>query len=718
MSRLFDTIVIVDWSSRGTPSPAVKSPDAIWIAVHGGLRGIAEPPEYFRTRLSAMSWLGDLLAGERAAGRRVLAGFDFPFGYPRGFALAVTGRAEALAVWAHLADLIEDGADNANNRFHVAARLNASLPGTGPFWGRPETLDLVDLPARGSLRRDNPFPERRIVEQAVRAAQPCWKLYTTGAVGGQMLTGLPALERLRRDPRLSGAVAVWPLETGLAVPRMPIVLAEVYPSLVAATVPPGGIKDQAQVRAAAAAFAALDASGDLAPLFAAAPGATPADRAIVAREEGWILGAGHETALRAAGAMPALRNDCFALPPGIDWVPVDDALARLRDGLAPTAPVETLRVELAGGRILAGPVIARRAHPPFANAAVDGYGFAHGSLGPGPHLLALAPGRAAAGAPYPGAVPPGSAVRILTGAMLPPGVDTIVLDEDAGRETGAVRFAQGLRAGANTRALGEDIAAGHAILPAGHRLMPQDLGTAVSAGVAEMRVHRRLRVGVLSTGDEVRPAGSAAAPHEIFDANRPMLLEMIRRWDMAAVDLGHAADTQGAVAAAFDRGAAETDAVLATGGASAGDEDHVSRLLRDRGALATWRIAVKPGRPLALGVWSGVPVFGLPGNPVAAFVCALIFARPALGLLAGGPWRSPRGHLLPAAFEKSKKPGRREYLRARPTEAGSVEVFASEGSGRISGLTWARGLVELDEAARTIRPGDAVRYLPFAEFDL
>lgn len=417
-------------------------------------------------------------------------------------------------------------------------------------------------------------------------------------------------------------------------------------------------------------------------------------------------------------ATPPLRNDCFALPPGVNWVPVHEALKRLRDSLGPVAPLETAPLEAAGGRILAADVAARRAHPPYANSAVDGYGFAAASLAPGAQDLPLALGRAAAGAPFAGAVPSGQALRVLTGAMLPAGVDTVVLEEDVARMEASVRFERVPKPGANTRPLGEDVPAGTPILRAGRRLAAQDLALAASVGLGALPVRAPLRVGVLSTGDELRPAGSPALDHEIYDANRPMLLEMLRRWDMTPIDLGQAPDDAEAVAAALDRGAGAAQAIVTTGGASAGDEDYVSRLLRSRGALQTWRIAVKPGRPLALGLWRGVPVFGLPGNPVAAFVCALIFARPALGLLAGTGWTAPRALTLPAAFAKSKKPGRREYLRARLTPEGAVEAFASEGSGRVSGLAWATGLAEIEDGARDIRPGDPIRYLPFADFGL
>ncbi|MFN3937261.1 MAG: gephyrin-like molybdotransferase Glp, partial [Gemmobacter sp.] len=414
---------------------------------------------------------------------------------------------------------------------------------------------------------------------------------------------------------------------------------------------------------------------------------------------------------------PRFADDCFALPPGIDWVPVDIALDRLRGALRVVAGTETVAVAAAAGRILARDAVARRSNPPAANAAVDGYGFGHAALGPAPHRLPLVAGRAAAGRPYQGRVPPGAALRILTGAILPEGVDTVVLDEDCTADGGAVAFAGPVRTGANTRRAGEDVAAGSPALPAGHRLRPPDLALLAALGVAEVKVHRPLRVAVLSTGDEIEADAAADAPaHRIFDANRPMLLSLLRGWGYEVLDLGAAPDDAAAIRRRLDRGAAEADALLTSGGASAGDEDHLSRLLRDAGHLSSWRIALKPGRPLALGLWCGVPVFGLPGNPVATFTCALLFARPALSLMAGAGWAEPLAFTVPAAFAKRKRAGRREFLRARLDAAGAAEVFASEGSGRISGLAWATGLVELPDGAVEVRPGDPVRFLPYSGF--
>ncbi|MAQ83641.1 MAG: molybdopterin molybdenumtransferase MoeA [Maritimibacter sp.] len=413
---------------------------------------------------------------------------------------------------------------------------------------------------------------------------------------------------------------------------------------------------------------------------------------------------------------PPLKDDCFALPPGVAWTPVDDALARLRDRLQAVTAAETVPLARAAGRFLAEDVLAARSNPPMPNSAVDGYGFAAASVGEGVQIMPLVPGRSAAGEPLPGAVPAGHAVRILTGAVLPEGVDTVILQEDVTAEDGKIAFRGPVKPRANTRKAGEDVAAGELLLAQGTRLRPAEIAILAATGVHTVPVRAPLRVGVLSTGDEIRAVGEDALPHQIWDANRPMLLSLLRGWGLTAVDLGHAPDDRAALAALLDRGAGTVDVILTSGGASAGDEDHVSALLSETGTMDLWRIAIKPGRPLALGLWQGVPVFGLPGNPVAAFVCTLVFGAPALRLLAGGNWRLPVALTVPAAFSKSKKPGRREYLRARLNDTGAAEVFRSEGSGRISGLSWAEGLVELPDGAVDVAPGDPVRYLPFASF--
>jgi len=710
----FDRIAIFDWSAASRPK---RGKDSIWLGL-AGPEGVTA--ENLPTRAEAEARLVELVDKALTAGERLLIGGDLIFGFPRGFAGALTGKAEALSVWAWLAARLEDGPNNANNYRAVAALANATFPGDGPFWGNAAKAEVPGLPRRKPAMPDA-LSEYRETDLACRAPgvnpTSVWQLAGAGAVGAQSLTGLPVLQRLRT--RFGEAVSVWPFEP----PDSPVVLAEVYLSLLSPEVRalcaenPAMVPDEAQVRLLAQALLALSQSDALAPLFAV-------DRppALLA-EEGWTLGAGQQMELRAAlpatRTPPRLRNDCFAMPQGVDWVPVDAALEKLRAALQPVATRQTLPTTQAAGRILADDCTARRSNPPRPNAAVDGYGFAHAATGAGPQRLPLLKGRAAAGQPYEGAVPQGAAIRILTGAILPEGVDTVVLEEDTALDGAAVIFDGPAKPGANTRDAGEDVAEGALALPAGHRLRAPDLALLSALGIPEVEVFRPLRVGVLSTGDEIIPSpATPAAPHQIWDANRPMLLSLARGWGYEAVDLGHVRDDAAKIEKRLNAGAAKADVILTSGGASAGDEDHVSALLRRKGTLSSWRIAVKPGRPLALAMWDGTPVFGLPGNPVAALVCTLVFARPALSLMAGAGWLGPQGFTVPAAFSKAKKPGRREFLRARLNAEGAAEVFKSEGSGRISGLSWATGLVELPDGAMQVTPGTPVRFIPYASFGL
>lgn len=405
-------------------------------------------------------------------------------------------------------------------------------------------------------------------------------------------------------------------------------------------------------------------------------------------------------------------NDCFALPPGVDWTPVDEALAALKASAQPIVGDEQVPLAEALGRILSADVIAKINHPIHANAAVDGYAFAHASYLAGP--MRIVSGRSAAGAPFEGIVKPGEAVRILTGGVIPDGADTVMLDEDSRIEDGLLHAPTGLKPGANRRKAGENAKAGASALAAGARLTPQALSHAAAAGLTQVCVYNRLRVAILSTGDEVIEPGAPPRPGAVIDANRPMLGGLATGWGFDVIDLGIAPDDPEAVRAALDRGAEEADVILGSGGASAGDEDHMARLLGEEGTRAIWRIAMKPGRPLALGRWNGVPVFGLPGNPVAAFVCSLIFARPALMAMSGAGWLTPPAETRPAAFTKRRKTGRREYLRGRVNDDGAVEAFANEGSGLIRGLVWANGLVDLPDGGPDIAEGDPVSFLSFS----
>ncbi|MEO1331154.1 MAG: molybdopterin molybdotransferase MoeA [Pseudomonadota bacterium] len=437
----------------------------------------------------------------------------------------------------------------------------------------------------------------------------------------------------------------------------------------------------------------------------------------------------------AATPPKPLANDCFALPPGVHWTPVAEALARLRARMRPIAPIERLPIEAVGGRILAEDAVALRAHPACDNAAVDGYAFAHPGTAD-PVELKPAKGRAAAGAPWNGVLPAGQALRILTGAPMPEGADTVVLQEDVEEFPGGLisgrrlRFTPPKKPGANRRRAGENIRPGDRVLTAGARLSPQATAQLAAAGLSDLPVYAPLRVAVISTGSELAQPGAERdlTPDRVIDSNKPMLRGLVETTGAEVAFIATAGDTPEAVARALDLATGSADAVITSGGASGGEEDHVAAALSDAAAreqagdegdaFHLWRVAMKPGRPLAMGLWRGAPVFGLPGNPVAAFVCFLIFVRPALLALGGAEWTEPRPLMLESGFDHPKKPGRREYLRVRIGEDGRLEKYRSEGSGLIEGLLWSDGLADLAHEAGPVNAGDRIAYLPYHAFGI
>lgn len=695
-----DHVIIVDWSG-GNDRGAAPKKDAIWAASVATEAPNEVEAQYFRNRLVFEDWLVETLDALQGQGRSALVGFDFPFAYPTGFAEALTGEDTPFAVWDWMAAHITD-APQSNNRFEVAAKINHSIKGEGPFWGCLGVNEHEGLTRKKVV--SSQFPERRQEELRAKGTFTCWQLAGAGSVGSQVLMGLPVLSRLRaRYGDAIGALGLEPLDGS-------IVLAEVWPgflnALVRARIGEDDIRDQVQVDLLARAFAHLDTE-TWAEIWA-----TPISA------EGHILGLGREDILmKAATTRPKLKNDCFALPQGVHWTAVDDALEMLKGSLGQVVGTEDVALSQALGRFAAKDIIAQINNPPHANSAVDGYAIRHEDLPQGEVRLRLAEGRAAAGAPVSDEVPRGYALRILTGAMIPAGVDTVILQEDVTVSDTHISFTGQPKKGANLRPAGEDVKAGQVLVQQGCKILPQDMAVLASNGVSHVSVFERLKVGVLSTGDEVIAIGQSLEIGQIYDANRPMLLGLLDQWGYEAVDLGHVIDDRAILRETLVHAAQTVDAILTSGGASGGDEDHVSALLKSEGNLTTWRIAVKPGRPLALGMWEGCPVFGLPGNPVAAFVCSVIFAGPSLRLLAGSGWHMPNGFTVPAAFEKRKKEGRREYLRARLGENG-VEVFPSEGSGRVTSIAWADGLVELSDEAQEITHGSPVRYIPFSQFGI
>lgn len=425
-----------------------------------------------------------------------------------------------------------------------------------------------------------------------------------------------------------------------------------------------------------------------------------------------------------------LLDDCFAHDP--KRMPAAEALALLRSRVAVLVETETVSLNDAFGRILAEDVSSTRDVPSFDNVAVDGFAFAHASLtsrSNEPTSLDLTEGRSAAGHPFEGIVKKGHAVRVLTGGALPEGADTALMQEDVtidGDRGDRVLIPSGVKHGANCRLAGEDMKKGQVVLRSGLRLRPHQVGVAATVGRASLSVHCPLRVALVSSGDELREPGEPLPHGMTYDSNRSILRGLLETLGVTVSDQGIWPDRADVVQAKMAELAHDHHAIITSGGASRGDEDHMVEAVRTLGQMHFWQIAVKPGRPLAFGQLRGkrgdTVFIGLPGNPVAAVICFLLFARPMLTALAGGTWPKPNTFLVPADFSMKKKPGRREYLRARLLENENglqvVRKIEREGSGILTSLTEADGLIDIAEDVVSVSPGDPVPFIPFSEFGL
>jgi molybdopterin molybdotransferase len=414
--------------------------------------------------------------------------------------------------------------------------------------------------------------------------------------------------------------------------------------------------------------------------------------------------------------MAQLSDDCFAF--GGELMSQAAALDILRGRVLPLPERENVGLAAALGRILAADVVAARDVPPHDNAAVDGYAIFHADLAAGAETVLPVGGRAAAGHPLGRAAQRGEAIRIFTGAPMPEGPDTVMMQEDCLAEGGSVRLRPGLKLGANRRRAGEDIVAGAIAIPAGRRLRAQEIGLAASLGLVELSVYRRLRVAIVSTGDELREPGAALPSGAIYDANRYVIAALLHGLGCAVSDLGILPDDPVTVRATLASAAADHDLVVSSGGMSTGEEDHVKAAVEAQGALHFWRLAIRPGRPVALGQLGRVPFVGLPGNPVAVMVTFLTLARPLILRLAGAADILPHGFTVRAGFDYKKKLGRREYLRARleRDDTGWVaRKFPRDGAGILTSMVESDGLLVVPEDVTKVAAGDAIEFLPFRE---
>ena len=419
-----------------------------------------------------------------------------------------------------------------------------------------------------------------------------------------------------------------------------------------------------------------------------------------------------------------LLDDCFAHDK--KRLRHEEALSILKQRVVPVAPQEGVALIDAAGRILSTVITAPHSVPLHTNTAVDGFSFAFVDYDAKAGSELSVDGRAAAGHQLAHKPAPGTAARIFTGAVMPEGHDTVVMQEDVRfgtvDERQMVGIPPGLRAGANVRKAGEDVKAGETVLQAGTVLRPQDLAALASLGVSQVPCFARLRVGIVSTGDEVIRVGTPLSPGQVYDANAPMLTALIGTAGALAVDLGVFPDKLDEVKQRLAQAAAQFDVIITSGGASRGEEDHITTALDALGKRHLWQLAIKPGRPMSFGQIGDCVLLGLPGNPVAVFVCFLLYVWPLLRRMGGAPWPEPTRYQLPAVFAfKGRKVGRREFWRGmlKETPRGlGVDKFARDGSGLISGLRAADGLIDIPEDAKDVQPGDMLAFMPFSQFGI
>ncbi len=415
----------------------------------------------------------------------------------------------------------------------------------------------------------------------------------------------------------------------------------------------------------------------------------------------------------------AIANDCYQSP--AEMISVSDARERILKQTLSSAASESIEINEATGRILAKDIVSGISLPPADNSAVDGFAFSGELLQKHPNHRYSIVGRSAAGTPFTGQVLASECVKIFTGALIPDGCDTVAMIEDCSVDGTQVHINKIISTGSNCRKAAEDIGAGDLAVKQGVRLEPQHIARLTSIGVSQLDVFKKLRVGIVSTGDEILEPGSPHQHGKIFDANRYMLRSCLEKCGYETRDYGIVEDHHDSIRDVFKKASDDCDFVISSGGVSMGDEDHVKAVVEELGSLSFWRIAIKPGRPLALGNMGSTPFMGLPGNPVAALVCMLQFALPLARKLSGVEYISePKTFLVPSAFEMNKKLGRKEWLRAAyvTDEQGfpAVQKFRSEGSGLIESLTWADGLIELDEETPHVKIGDPLKFIPFSEF--
>ena len=414
-------------------------------------------------------------------------------------------------------------------------------------------------------------------------------------------------------------------------------------------------------------------------------------------------------------------NDCYS--PAQQLQTAETVWQRMQALASTQVKSQTLPLEQCMNRRLAEALTTPYDSPRFDNAAVDGYAFNCNDLIQQPDAtLPLMATEANAGGSEKLSLKQGYCMRVLTGAQMPKGANTVVMQEDVHLTNDSVTFPSHYKAHSNWRPQGEDVKAGEVIINQGQLIRPQDIGLAAAVGQAQLRVYNKVRVALFSTGNEVYELGQELPEDGIYDVNRYLLKALLTSLHCEVTDLGILADDFSTIRTALDSASQDHQLIITSGGASTGSHDHIANVLKDLGEVHAWRLAIKPGRPLAFGQLGPALFLGLPGNPVAANVCTLMFGQPLIRALSGGGWHRPKSYPQKLGFDVNKKVGRREWLRVfqeqQPNGDYVLQRSASHGSGILTSMTRADGLVEVDEASGNIPAGSLVDFIPFTSFGM
>ena len=413
--------------------------------------------------------------------------------------------------------------------------------------------------------------------------------------------------------------------------------------------------------------------------------------------------------------MAQLSQDCFAF--GKKLIKLETAINRIKKNIKPTEKIEEINTSKSLNRILANNIIAKINIPPHSNSAVDGYAIKYNDYKSGNREFNIV-GKSTAGHPYNKKNKKLDCIRILTGAIVPNGYDTVIMEEDCIIKNETLILPNKIKKFMNYRHLGEDIKVKDKVFLAGHKLRPQDIGVLYSIGIKIIKVYEQLKVCVFSCGDELSNTDIPLKKGKIYDSNRIMLVNFLSKLNYKVQDLGILKDNKAYISKKLNKASINNDFIITSGGMSLGDEDHIKPIIEESGVMHVWRLAMKPGRPVGFGIYNETPILGLPGNPAAVFVTFLMLGIPILKLMSGHKLLKNTYIPVKINFEHKKKLGRKEFLRVQLKSKGNsliLNKFHKEGAGILSSASWATGLGIIDDNIKEVKKQDTINYISLNE---